>query len=323
MKDIIYLARVATQTMASMLSDANEFAQRSFASEYTRRLASTLLEDAVGQDDNWLRRKQALLSMKGPALFKVDSDQELIDGVPCLRVRPKGHKKCARKILYFHGGGYVVGSASSYHYTYAKLALILNAEVIGLDYSLSPEYSVDSILDEGLRVHDVVQELERPQQLLLMGDSAGGGVVLALGLALVQRGKLPANLSCVLISPWVDPADMSLLDKSKEPGDLLNAKILTKWHDAVAKTKGYDAYVCFVGRDWTGFPPTIVQAAGAEMFLPQVDLRVADMEAAGVKVRYDVFPGQFHVFQTLAPLVKEGDLAWKNLAVGLEALARK
>ncbi len=320
MKDLLSLARVGAQTMASMVLEPNAFPKRSFSSEYTRRLASTLLDEAVSQDDNWLRRKQRLLSMKGPALLKVDTEHEVIGDVPCLRVKPKGSKKCARKVLYFHGGGYVVGSARSYHYTYAKLALALNAEVVGLDYSLAPEHSVANIIDEGLRVYDLIQSIERPEQVLLAGDSAGGGAAIALTRALMSRGAIPSNLYCLLISPWVDPVDPSCLDASKAEGDLLNVGILKKWHAAVAKDEGYETLVRFVACDWAGFPPTIVQAGGAEMFLPQIETLVSDMTAAGVKVHYDVFPDQFHVFQTLAPLVSEADEAWNNLAASVRAM---
>jgi len=320
MKDVLYIANTCSRVFASMMTDKNIFAERSWSSEYTRRLASHLLEVGAGQDADWLRRKQNLLAMKGPALLQVQSERERIDGVSCIRVQPKNQAHLPRKVLYFHGGGYVVGSARSYHYTFAKLALSLNAEVVGVDYSLAPEHPVESAIEEAIRVYEVIEDMEPTQQLILMGDSAGAGLVLALVLQLLERQLLRPNTECVLISPWVDPARSELLDKDLESGDILNEAMLNNWFEAVRTAGSCEESVRFLSRNWQGFPKTYVQAGGQEMFRSQIEQLVADMKRDGVDVSLDVFPGQFHVFQTFAPLVTETDQAWQKMAVKVGAV---
>ncbi|TNC81558.1 MAG: hypothetical protein C9356_08170 [Oleiphilus sp.] len=314
MKDLIYLAGLCTNTLASMVTRPNQFPQRSWSSEYARRLASNLLEASVTEPDQWLRRKQELLALKGPALLQVRVEKEMIDGVACIRVRPKKMRNPDTKILYLHGGGYVIGSASSYLYTGARVALALNAEVLLVDYPLVPEAAVSDALDSIVRVYRVVMEMEPTKKLVLMGDSAGGGLCLALTRSLIDSSELHSNTVCILWSPWVDPSQPSLLDMTAEEGDLLGAQILEKWRDAIVRAGDIESIVCFSGKTWEGFPATCIQAAGAEMFLPQVNALAADMKRDGVDVSYEVFPGQFHVFQTLAPLVREADEALESLA---------
>lgn len=317
---MLYLASECSRTFVSMIKQPNTFKARSFSSEYGRRLASNLLDGAVNQPDDWLRRKQNLLAMKGPALWQTVSEWEEIEGVSCLRVSPRNSETRAR-VLYLHGGGFVVGSARSYQYMGAKLALALGAEVILVDYPLAPEHPVDESIDACKSVFNHIQEHEEPKTLTVMGDSAGGGLAMAL---LQELSDLPVktdNVSCVLISPWVAPARPDLLERSAETGDLLSVAILDKWYRATQMQGSDSARFNFLERDWSGFPPTYIQAAGAEIFLPQINLLTECMRKDGVDVQYDVFPDQFHVFQTLAPLVREADAALDKIAGYVHGLA--
>lgn len=309
MKDLVYLAGLCANTLASMVTQPNQFPQRSWSSEYTRRLASNLLEASITQPNHWLRKKQELLAMKGPALFQVRAEKEMIDGVACLRVKPRKARHLKTRVLYLHGGGYVIGSANSYLYTGARIALTLNAEVLLVDYPLVPEAAVSDALESVRRVYRMMMAMEAPDKMVLMGDSAGGGLCLALARALVDAAELHPATVCVLWSPWVQPSQPGLLDMQADDGDLLGARILEKWRDAIMRAGEIEHLVCFAGQSWQGFPPTCIQAAGAEMFLPQIETLASDMKRDGVATDMEVFPGQFHVFQTLAPLVREADEA--------------
>lgn len=315
MGDLTYIARVVGKTMRSMLAKPNHYSRRAWSSEFTRRLASQLLDAAVEHDDNWLRRKQALLGMKGPDLLKVRSTWKSYAGVSCLELVPKGSIQDSRVIVYFHGGGYVVGSAASYHYTLAKLALANSCRVVGVDYRLLPEFTLEEAQKDCLDVSaHMIAGLPSTTKVVLAGDSAGAALALSTTRALISKQLIARVAGCVLISPWVVPDKPEVLDYSADKDDLLGAAILARWAQTIEARSATPANASFGDLTWEGFPRCYVQAGGSEMFLPQIDSLVKGMQRDGVAVRYEVFPEQFHVFQTLSPLVREAQDAIDKIA---------
>src|SRR6478735_7759690 len=126
---------------------------------------------------------------------------ELVDDhFPAYVVTPR-HRDPERTVLYLHGGGYVAG-IDPFHVRYvARLATALNARVVVPDYPLAPEHT-------WRESHDALADLaarwaKDSDELVLAGDSAGGGYALALALTLRDRGGPQAG-RLLLISPWVD-----------------------------------------------------------------------------------------------------------------------
>lgn len=311
MKHFSYLARASSKTLWSMISQPNEFAQRSWSAEFTRRLGRGLLDMGVNETDDWLRAKQALLSSKGPALLKVDCHKRVYRGVECLEVSPKASGLSKRTIVYFHGGGYVVGSTNTYRYTMAKIALACSANVIGVDYRLAPEHTLGQIHQDCMAV---VDHLKQSSSLVLMGDSAGAALCLEVACRLKEAGALDALAGLVLISPWVAPEKPELLSAENQSGDLVSEAILSRWYASISGALEYPGQASYDLRDFAGFPSTYVQVAGNEVFLGQVNMLVKRMKEQGVSVGCDLYEDQFHVFQTLAPLVPEADAAIAKIA---------
>ena len=307
MNDVLYLARACSATLASMVTHSNNFSKRSWSSEYTRRLARRLLDVGVNETDQWLRDKQGLLSMKGPALLKVHSSHTVHTGVDCLEVTPKSGQASERVVIYLHGGGYVVGSAASYHYTLAKVALACSAKVVGADYRLAPEHALEDVQGDCLKVAESF--MAKGHDIVLMGDSAGAGLCLELAKRLNSQSESPQLAGMVLISPWVAPDQPELLNKEFHDGDILSEAILSRWNAAIQTDGDKCSGASYVELDCKGFPKTYIQAGGAELFLGQIEALFGSMQAQGVDVSLDVFDQQFHVFQTFAPLVTEADSA--------------
>jgi len=340
LKSALVIAGTGTRVLASMVRQPNRIEQRSWSTEFARRLASSILERGANESNDWLRSKTELLALKGPVFLKVTWDKVSIGGVPCIRCRPKsglGASSSAASgsvatapILYMHGGGYVIGSAESYRYTFAKLALASGAEVIGIDYRLAPEYDVSQAQLDCLTVAKAMIKGGGVREggakgtgdgensrIILMGDSAGGGLVLSTVLRLKECGLDACLAGCVLLSPWIQPFSPELLASDYEEFDILGHGILSHWAASLLVDGKRPDYVDFSETDFKNFPKLYVQASGMEVFLPQINTFVERLKQASVEVKYDVFEGQFHVFQTLAPLVLEADAGIAKIAAAL------
>lgn len=302
----------SSSALSSMFIRGNALPARSWRAELTCRFVQNLFKRSLSQSDQWLRDSQSLLAMRGPALSKVVSKSYKIAGVNCLECVPKVDVQDVRStIVYFHGGGYVIGSAQSYHYTVAKLAAMASARVIAVDYRLAPEHPLPAGQLDCLRVVETLLDTSSPQEhIFLAGDSAGAGLVLHTLRELKELGRSGAIDGAVLISPWVRPFDPEVLVTENESYDILSHAILDRWSSSLGDDHTASKRACdFSETSFIGFPPIYVQAAGKEMFKAQIDALVKRLRADRVVTSYDVFPDMFHVFQTLSPLVPEADRA--------------
>lgn len=127
------------------------------------------------------------------------------DGVTGEWHRPKSAAP-GRTILYLHGGGYVFGSAKSHRNLTFALARESRANVFSLDYRLAPEHSFPAAVEDALAAWRwLIDRGGEPARTVIAGDSAGGGLALALMIACREQG-LPAPAGAVLYSPWTDLA---------------------------------------------------------------------------------------------------------------------
>src|SRR3954468_7611710 len=117
---------------------------------------------------------------------------------------PRDGSTSERVVYYLHGGGYISGSAKSCRPITATLARLLNGRVFGLDYRLAPEQPFPAGLDDAVAGYRwLLSSGIDPRSIPVLGDSAGGGMTLALALRLRDAGEpLPASLVC--LSPWTD-----------------------------------------------------------------------------------------------------------------------
>ncbi|HWE05718.1 MAG TPA: alpha/beta hydrolase fold domain-containing protein, partial [Rhizomicrobium sp.] len=128
-----------------------------------------------------------------------------LGGVPAVRVaRPESQP--GRHILFLHGGGYISGSAALYRHITWRLAAAAQAQLIAIDYRLAPEHPFPAALDDATEAwYALLAEGADPERCSIMGDSAGGGLALALALRLRDEGG-PLPAAVVALSPWTDLA---------------------------------------------------------------------------------------------------------------------
>jgi salicylate hydroxylase len=128
-----------------------------------------------------------------------------LHGVPAIRVRAVSHPAGGeRVVLHFHGGAYVFGSARTSAEYAGRLAEALDAECFTVDYRLAPEFPYPAAIDDAFAAYrGLLARGHDPSRVLFSGESAGGGLALALGLAL-QRADLPAPAGILAVSPFTD-----------------------------------------------------------------------------------------------------------------------
>lgn len=114
-----------------------------------------------------------------------------------------GRKPVDRIILYIHGGAYYFGSVDEHRYQIQRHARKLGGRAFSANYRLSPQYPAPCGIQDNLAAYLYLLETFKPENIILSGDSAGGGMCLALLLVLRDQ-KIPLPAGCVLISPWVD-----------------------------------------------------------------------------------------------------------------------
>ncbi|KZZ60562.1 hypothetical protein A3762_03115 [Oleiphilus sp. HI0125] len=321
LKNSFAVLGASSSAFSSMVVRPNSLSARSWRAEFTCRFVQMLFNKYESQSHDWLRETQKLLAMKGPALSKVTAHRAEIAGVPVLEVYPKKlDPKDLPTVVYFHGGGYVIGSAEGYKYTLAKIAILCGMRVIAVDYRLAPEHPLPCAQEDCLGVvESIIKDLDAQEQLYLMGDSAGGALVLNTLRELKEQGRVGAVDGAVLLSPWVRPFEPEYLSTEFESVDMLSESIVNRWVNSFGdNVQDHKRVTDFSETSFIGFPPMYVQAGGSEIFKAQVDDLVSRLRADRVNTAYDVFPDMFHVFQTLSPLVPEADRALALIAKKIE-----
>jgi len=245
----------------------------------------------------------------------VTAEDTDVGGVACVVCSPASP---ARTLLYFHGGGYRLGTARGWCTFGSKLAAASAARVVLVDYSLAPEHPFPAALRDAITVYDAVYA--DGSAVYAGGDSAGGGLAAALAVACLQRGvAVPKGL--VLISPWLDLTQTAATFESRAETDLLFSKESADTA-ADAYLQGHDPRDPLASpqfADVAGFPPTQLFAGGAETLLDDSLEFAARVARAGGAVELVVAPDQQHVYPYLAPDSDAGRAAYAAIVRFLDA----
>jgi epsilon-lactone hydrolase len=224
--------------------------------------------------------------------------EEIIGGVPGIWCRPIG-ADASRVLLYTHGGGFAVGSASSHRKLAGHFAKALGVTSFVLDYRRAPEHPHPAALEDAVSAFSALVERGiAPENITAIGDSAGGNLAVATALALRERGE-PVPGSVIALSPWLDMENKGETLVTNEATDalvtvgLLEGMIAGVLGDQVspAAPLANPLYA-----DYSGFPRLYITAGGDESLLHDA-IRLSDLaQAAGVDVTLSVVAGQQHVF---------------------------
>jgi epsilon-lactone hydrolase len=212
-----------------------------------------------------------------------------------------------RCVLYFHGGGYVVGSASLYRDFLWRIAAATRACVLYFDYRLAPEHPFPAAVDDSLRAYHWLADRFDHRRIAFVGDSAGGGLALAAVHKLRDEGfALPGAV--VALSPWTDLALTGPSLQANAVADpMMNVSGLPSLVDHyLAGADPRHPYASPLYGDPSGLPPTLIQV-GSDEILRDAAVRMAEkLTAAGCVTEIEVWPRMPHTWQLYARFIPEG-----------------
>ncbi|WP_431879806.1 alpha/beta hydrolase [Amycolatopsis sacchari] len=225
-----------------------------------------------------------------------------IGGVPGIRVRPQD-ADASRVLLFFHGGGFALGSSASHRKLAGHLAKACGVEAFVADFRLAPEHPYPAAIEDGFSVLDaLLASGHRIGDITPVGDSAGGNLAIALVLRLMAEGReLPRQV--LTMSPWLDMENSGATIETNDATDfLITREGLQANIDRYlgGTTSPVDPFVNPLHADLTGFPRLYICAGDVEsLFDDSVRLhRLA--EKCGVDVTFSIGEGQQHVYPFLA-----------------------
>ncbi len=233
-----------------------------------------------------------------------------IGGTPVLRVETADTQDGAA-VLYFHGGAYAVGSAASSAGLAVAVARHSGSPVITVEYRLAPEHPYPAALDDALAAYRGLLDSGVPaERVAVVGESAGGGLALALLVALKDT-DLPQPAAAAVFSPWTDLtlSGASIEDKAAADPALTGAALRVRAADYAADTDLADPLLSPVFADLKGLPPLLVQAGSREILLDDATRLAARAATHDVAVTLQVTPDVPHVFQGFSDILEEGATA--------------
>jgi len=240
--------------------------------------------------------------------------EQAIGGVPAEVVSSRAPGS-QRTVIHFHGGGYCLGSAHTARSWAAHLSAAAGCRVVVPEYRLAPEHPYPAALEDARAVMRALSREAKLGSVVVSGDSAGGGLALALVLSMRDKGQeLPAG--CILLSPWLDLGR----DRLAVP-DLVRRDVLINpdWLDACARAYAdpstwADRSVSPLCAAPFGLPPLLIQAGTEELLAPDAELLAASASAAGVDVTYTRWPRMWHHFALQPGLLAAADSALAQAA---------
>ncbi|MEC7548298.1 MAG: alpha/beta hydrolase [Pseudomonadota bacterium] len=215
---------------------------------------------------------------------------------------------CYGAILYLHGGAYCTGSPDSHREMVARIARTTEREAFILNYRLAPEHPYPAALDDAMAAYTDL--LSRHQDIVLVGDSAGGGLAMALAERISQTDYAQPN-AMVLLSPWCDlTCSGPTMESNRRIDPMLHPDWLTSSAAMYAAESAKDEPgISPLFGDMSGYPRTLIQVGSDEILLSDATRAEAAMKKAGVDVTLQVSEGMWHVFQFHAAILKSSKKA--------------
>jgi monoterpene epsilon-lactone hydrolase len=257
----------------------------------------------------WAERRRRLdeVGSHWPPAADVRRESVDIEGIAGERSFVEGGDP-SRVLMFFHGGGYCSGSILSHRRMVTEAGRAAKSRTLAVGYRLAPENPFPAAFDDALTAWALLRRQGIPaRQIALGGDSAGGGLVLALLQHLRDAGE---ELPCCawLASPWTDltMSGMSLATKDNED-PLIHEAYLEELAEAYAPQAmdRRDPRISALYADLHGLPPLLIQVGSAETLLTDSTRFAAAAGAAEVEVTLEIWPRMIH--------------AWPVWNAGLEA----
>lgn len=284
-----------------------------------RELVADINAAALGQSAMSIKKhsaEQIWICPKGYSNEKIEREHMLME-----HLKPDG-VVTKRVILQLHGGGYIGSMRNAYRrfaVRYSEKAR--GADVLTIDYRVAPEFPYPAALDDALEAYNWL--LERgytPNNIVVAGDSAGGGLGLALCLFLRDH-RMPMPAGLIAMSAWTDLTNSSQSYETNYTTDPVfgNSMDNMLYHSTyVGEDDPRNPYISPMFGDYHGFPPMLMQVGSDEVLLDDTVIVAKKARKEGTKVRLSIYEGMFHDFQMAGDLMPESKKAWEEVERFLE-----
>ncbi|MFB9834168.1 alpha/beta hydrolase [Actinoallomurus acaciae] len=248
------------------------------------------------------RMRELVARLRVPVDPRVDVADRAVAGVPVRVYRPR-HAGRVPVLVYFHGGGYVVGGVDNEDARCQTFAAEAGVEVVSVEYRLAPEHPFPAGFDDGYAVVEAVAE--RAPRLAVGGGSAGGGMAAAVALRARDEGGPPIAFQLLVYPMLDDRMDTPSARAYVDPPLLNRADVARMWEYYLGADRGEVSPYAAPARatDLRGLPPAYVLACEADPFRDEDIAYAHRLILAGVPAELHHLPGTYHGFDGFAAAV--------------------
>jgi acetyl esterase/lipase len=239
--------------------------------------------------------------------------EQIIDGIKSEWLIPDGANP-KKLIFYVHGGGYVSGSCSDHRAIIAKFAKNTGVTNLVYEYRLAPENPFPAAIDDSVKVYQwLLASGFKPENILIAGESAGGGLCLAILLALKER-NIALPVAAVAISPWTNLTCSSDSYRTKNKVSLapLNSwTVFSKYY--IGENQATHPLISPLFGDLEGLPPILINSGVDDELYEDGEKFYLKAKSAGVDITFTAGIGMVHCYPLLAPMFPEATQAMNEI----------
>ena len=243
----------------------------------------------------------------------VEIKEENIKGIHSEWIIPENANR-EKMILYVHGGGYISGSCNDHRGFVSKFAKKCGLLTLQFEYRLAPEYPFPDGLNDSMAVYKWLLENDfKPKNIIIAGESAGGGLTLALLLAL-KKYNIPMPAAAVAISPWTDLTCSSDSYKTKNKVSVApidSWQVFSKHY--VGNNPADLPLISPLFGDLQGLPPVFINSGEDDELFEDGEKFYQKARKAGVDITFRAGKGMVHCYPLLDPFFKEATEAMQEI----------
>ncbi len=236
-----------------------------------------------------------------------------VNGVSGWWCRPEKARQDAR-LLYLHGGAYLLGTAESYRHQVSHYALGTRTQTFIPDYALAPEHPFPAAVNDAWRVY--LGLAKQASQLIVAGDSAGGGLSLGVLARAAAQTDAPQARGAAVMSPWVDlTLGGASMQTCADADPIFTPEVLRAFVEAyVQPERRRDPTASPLFGSAVGLPPLRIDVGSDEILLDDAKRYAEHARSAGVSVTLDIWEGMPHSFQSGIGKLQAADMAMRATA---------
>lgn len=266
-----------------------------------------------------MRKRLDLLGRLARSARHVAIEKKPVAGLYAEWYRPQ-QARPGKLFLYLHGGAYALGSCDSHRKLVTHIAKAGNIEAVMPEYRLAPEHPFPAGLEDAVAIYkELLASGYNPADIIISGDSAGGGLSVATMLQLRHQG-LPLPGAAVLLSPFLDMSASGESVRTRAARDPWfkpeEVEVVIRYYCPNEDVR--NPLLSPVFANVAGLPPTLIQVGDHEILLSD-STRFADkLSTAGIDVELEVFPEMWHVFQLFVGKMPESKAAIRKIGAYIQ-----